>query len=235
MSATTSTLYEQLGVDPSADAPVLKAAYRTQAKRHHPDRNAESAQAKMAELNLAWTVLSDPETRAAYDRTLDLCDNTTLPYRVTTSTYSPTAPQFGRREQWLAGLRLQVVRHTREAVTSAAWALALKRHGRPRALYEAQLDSVIAVVRHDTGDRVNFARTAGTAPLDLALATALVGVATMAGDTLTECRITGPTGRHEVLAELLDKTWDNLAHGISHDIEQALGGNPRLTRAIPRH
>ena len=108
MSATMSTLYEQLGVDPSADAPVLKAAYRSQAMRHHPDRNGEFAQAKMAELNLAWTVLSDPETRAAYDLTLDLRDNTSLPFRVTTSSYSPTTPRFGRKEQWLAGLRLQV-------------------------------------------------------------------------------------------------------------------------------
>jgi len=188
----------------------------------------------MAELNQAWTVLSDPETRAAYDLTLDLRDNASLPFRVTTSSYSPTTPRFGRKEQWLAGLRLQVVRHTREAVTSAAWALALKRHGSPRALYEAQLDSVIAAVRHDTGDRVSFARAAGTAPLDLSLATALVGVAVMARETLTESRITGPSGRHEILAELLDKTWDNLAHGISHDIEQALGGNPRLARTITR-
>lgn len=234
MGVTTATLYEQLGVDSTADAPVLKAAYRTQAKRYHPDRNGEFAQEKMAELNQAWTVLSDPETRAAYDLTLDLRDNTSLPFRVTTSAYSPTTPRFGRKEQWLAGLRVQVVRHTREAVTSAALALALKRHGRPRALYDAQLDPVIAAVRKDTGGRVNFARAAGTAPLDLGLATALVGVTTMARETLTESRITGPSGRHEILAELLDKTWDNLAHGISHDIEQALGGNPRLARTITR-
>ena len=109
-----------------------------------------------------------------------------------------------------------------------------KRAGGRGGLEEGQREGVIAGVRRGTGERVNLARAGGTAAVDGGLATALGGVGGRARETLTESRITGPSGRHEILAELLDKTWDNLAHGISHDIEQALGGNPRLARTITR-
>lgn len=61
--------YQILGVDRSASAQEIKKAYRRLARQHHPDlsQDPESAR-RMAELNEANTVLSDPEKRAAYDQ-----------------------------------------------------------------------------------------------------------------------------------------------------------------------
>lgn len=62
--------YEVLGVERTIDAPGLKAAYRKLAMTHHPDRNggSEESMAKFKEISEAYTVLSDDQKRAAYDR-----------------------------------------------------------------------------------------------------------------------------------------------------------------------
>jgi DnaJ domain len=69
------SLYDVLGVDPSASAAQLHAAYRARARHLHPDRWAQgtvperlTAEADMQELNAAWAVLSDPIQREEYDR-----------------------------------------------------------------------------------------------------------------------------------------------------------------------
>jgi curved DNA-binding protein CbpA len=59
-------LYRLLQVDTHAEPDVIKAAYRTLAARHHPDVGGSTE--RMTELNLAWSVLSDPGRRADYDR-----------------------------------------------------------------------------------------------------------------------------------------------------------------------
>src|SRR5579875_2834106 len=62
-------LYETLQVSPRADIDVIEAAYRALARRYHPDRDpSPGATARMARINHAWDVLSQPESRAAYDR-----------------------------------------------------------------------------------------------------------------------------------------------------------------------
>ena len=62
--------YEILGVDRGADDAALKSAFRKQAMEHHPDRNGgcEDSEARFKEINEAYSVLSDPQKRAAYDR-----------------------------------------------------------------------------------------------------------------------------------------------------------------------
>lgn len=62
--------YDLLGVGRDADEGELKKAYRNLAKEHHPDRNLgdDSAEHKFKEINEAYDVLKDPQTRAAYDR-----------------------------------------------------------------------------------------------------------------------------------------------------------------------
>ncbi|WP_337187811.1 molecular chaperone DnaJ [Phenylobacterium sp.] len=62
--------YEILGVDRGCDAGALKSAFRKAAMEHHPDRNGgcEEAASRFKEVNEAYSVLSDPQKRAAYDR-----------------------------------------------------------------------------------------------------------------------------------------------------------------------
>jgi molecular chaperone DnaJ len=62
--------YEVLGVARGCDDAALKAAFRKMAMEHHPDRNGgcEDASSRFKEVNEAYSVLSDAQKRAAYDR-----------------------------------------------------------------------------------------------------------------------------------------------------------------------
>lgn len=61
--------YETLGVSRDASAEDIKKAFRKLARKYHPDVSKEAdAEARMKEVNEAYTVLSDPEKRAAYDQ-----------------------------------------------------------------------------------------------------------------------------------------------------------------------
>ena len=64
--------YVVLGVPRTASAAQIRAAYRNLGARYHPDRHQgnpleELASAKMAEINRAYEMLSDPARRAAFD------------------------------------------------------------------------------------------------------------------------------------------------------------------------
>jgi molecular chaperone DnaJ len=62
--------YEVLGVEKGADAKAIKSAYRKLAMKYHPDQNPDDAEAeaKFKEVGEAYSVLSDEQKRAAYDR-----------------------------------------------------------------------------------------------------------------------------------------------------------------------
>jgi curved DNA-binding protein len=61
--------YEVLGVPRTADAAEIQQAFRTLARRYHPDVNRDpAAEERFKEINEAYTVLSDPGTRSRYDR-----------------------------------------------------------------------------------------------------------------------------------------------------------------------
>jgi DnaJ-class molecular chaperone len=61
--------YRVLRVDPRAEPEVIQAAYRKLAAMYHPDVDASpDAQGRMVEINQAYGVLRDPDSRAAYDR-----------------------------------------------------------------------------------------------------------------------------------------------------------------------
>lgn len=66
--------YKVLSVDNEADDATIKRSYRKLTKQYHPDKaksqgiSTQDAEKKMASINEAYEVLSDPELRARFDR-----------------------------------------------------------------------------------------------------------------------------------------------------------------------
>jgi len=60
--------YKPLGVERDASQDEIKRAYRKLARKYHPDVSKEAdAEARFKELGEAYSVLKDPDKRAAYD------------------------------------------------------------------------------------------------------------------------------------------------------------------------
>ena len=70
MAESKRDYYEVLGVPKTADDATIKKAYRTLAKKYHPDANPGDAEAekKFKEASEAYSILSDPEKRKQYDQ-----------------------------------------------------------------------------------------------------------------------------------------------------------------------
>lgn len=65
--------YEMLSIAPSAESHEVKKAYREKLKEWHPDKNPdrrEEAEEMTKTLNIAYSILSDPEKRRNYNRIL---------------------------------------------------------------------------------------------------------------------------------------------------------------------
>ncbi len=69
-NVTKVDYYELLQVSKTASDAEIKTAYRKLAMQYHPDRNPDNpaAEAKFKECSEAYSILSDGEKRAAYDR-----------------------------------------------------------------------------------------------------------------------------------------------------------------------
>jgi curved DNA-binding protein CbpA len=110
--ASTVDHYATLQVDPRADPEVIRAAYRTLARRYHPDL-ADGLEAQMAALNNAWAVLRDAGARAAYDRSRLVPPGapTSAATEQATAPHAPDRPghpsgsvlEFGRYAGWSFG------------------------------------------------------------------------------------------------------------------------------------
>ncbi|MEO6213466.1 MAG: J domain-containing protein, partial [Vicinamibacterales bacterium] len=59
--------YETLQISPNADVDTIQRVFRLLAQRFHPDNQDTGNAAKFRELHDAYSVLSDPESRARYD------------------------------------------------------------------------------------------------------------------------------------------------------------------------
>ena len=101
--------YAVLRVHPDAEPEVITAAYRSLARLYHPDRNrSPDAARRMAQINIAYDVLSDPPAaRPTIRAGRPVCRNRrrghggatgrnsvgTLTKRGTTGLMSPAPPQ----------------------------------------------------------------------------------------------------------------------------------------------
>ncbi len=67
------TLYDILGVSPSASAAEIKTAYKNLAKKYHPDKNPGSVwhEEQFKKINHAYQVLSDTYQKRIYDYRLE--------------------------------------------------------------------------------------------------------------------------------------------------------------------
>ena len=70
MAENKRDYYEVLGVAKGASEDEIKKAYRSLAKKYHPDMNPgdKTAEVKFKEVNEAYAVLSDSDKRSKYDR-----------------------------------------------------------------------------------------------------------------------------------------------------------------------
>lgn len=68
------TLYQILGIDPSADPKAIKRAYFLMAKKYHPDSGDQKEVQKFYEVTQAYKTLSSKEQRKLYDLSLGDAD-----------------------------------------------------------------------------------------------------------------------------------------------------------------
>lgn len=110
-------LYVLLGVTRDADARALKRAWRDLARKLHPDRNRDDPAAgeKLAAVNAAYDVLSDPERRAQYDRYG--ADAASVFFDPSTAEPLPSAPQGKPVQRGIrtGPVRAKPVRHGADA------------------------------------------------------------------------------------------------------------------------
>ena len=67
--AVDTTYYDALGIKPSANEVEIKRAYRKAALQYHPDKNSDAdAPEQFKKVGEAYSVLSDPEKKALYDK-----------------------------------------------------------------------------------------------------------------------------------------------------------------------
>ena len=76
VSGQESNLYTVLEVSVSSSVEEIKASYQRLALIHHPDKSKdENAAETFRNVLEAWRILSDVETRAAYDLTIASADD----------------------------------------------------------------------------------------------------------------------------------------------------------------
>ncbi len=110
MQPTPENHYAVLGLDRDCSALQIRDAYRLLAKRHHPDLNANSEEARMRteELNAAYEILSDPVRRRAYDRALDQASQAAAPGRGAKIEQNITQEVRLRIDDFLRGTAIEV-------------------------------------------------------------------------------------------------------------------------------
>lgn len=99
--------YEFLQISPNAEAETIHRVYRFLAVRFHPDNPESGDPDKFHLLQQAYEVLSNPETRAAYDTSRAANGGDTPPYSDSVDFMDSTSGELNRR---LAVLALLYIR-----------------------------------------------------------------------------------------------------------------------------
>lgn len=89
--------YRILQVDPSAEQAVIQAAYRVLARTFHPDGDQPDLH-RMAELNRAYSILRDPESRRRYDTKRTMLRAQPIPVTPTDGRVDAWTPRRGATE-----------------------------------------------------------------------------------------------------------------------------------------
>ena len=110
MSQQNQNYYAVLGVTPTASAEQLRAAYREKVRVIHPDSAvaaSPTASLQMAEVVRAWSTLSNPDLRHAYDA--ELFDTELFDVKSETEdSFPPTPIVRGRFPKGLIGSILAI-------------------------------------------------------------------------------------------------------------------------------
>ena len=102
--------YVTLGLDHRCTTEQVRAAYRLLAKQHHPDLHdgCAEATARTRALNAAHEILSDPESRLAYDAELAVAKKSARPVRGSKLERNVSQDVPLRLEEFLRGTTLEV-------------------------------------------------------------------------------------------------------------------------------
>ena len=68
LKMNTNNYYNELGVSRNASKSEIKSAYRSLAKKYHPDTGGSND--KFLAIQVAWETLNDPQKKTIYDKTL---------------------------------------------------------------------------------------------------------------------------------------------------------------------
>ena len=106
--------YDVLGVSRDASQDEIKKAYRKLAKELHPDLNPDDTivEQRFKEVTVAYHVLSDPETRAKFDRGEINADGTPRQESAFHRAYAADSPAGvraeapGRERKWIPNSRI---------------------------------------------------------------------------------------------------------------------------------
>jgi curved DNA-binding protein CbpA len=109
--------YEDLQVSPNADQETIERVYRMLAKRYHPDNGCSGCVGKFDVVTKAYSVLSDPAKRAAYDTRYEQIRNRRWKLA---SAARPSPNGNGNRDQEIRNAVLSVLYIERRNDPSAA-------------------------------------------------------------------------------------------------------------------
>lgn len=141
------TLYDRLEVSRKASPEIIDKAYKTLAKKYHPDlqtaENKAIAEEKMKKINEAYSVLSDERKRKEYDEKIELEESSKIETQSDQQTeiYEEEPQGFGDWRDIYANLTAKEQRKIRKRVEREA-------NEEYRNRYEAYFRSLGYKVKH---------------------------------------------------------------------------------------